>query len=61
MVELWATHRPNAAGLAAAGFAAVTYAAYTLLAERGVRERDPISLSAWGFFFATLFWSLLAP
>jgi drug/metabolite transporter (DMT)-like permease len=61
MVELWATHRPNAAGLAAAGFAAVTYAACILLAERGVRERDPISLSAWGFFFATLFWSLLAP
>ena len=28
---------------------------------RGVRRRDPISLSAWGFLFATLFWSLLAP
>jgi drug/metabolite transporter (DMT)-like permease len=61
MVEVWQTHRPNAAGLAAAVFAAVTYAAYILLAERGVRRRDPISLSAWGFFFATLFWSLLAP
>jgi drug/metabolite transporter (DMT)-like permease len=61
MVELWQTHRPNAAGLTAAAIAAVTYAAYILLAERGVRRRDPISLSAWGFFFATLFWSLLAP
>lgn len=61
MVELWQTHRPNAAGLTAAAVAAVTYAAYILLAERGVRRRDPISLSAWGFFFATLFWSLLAP
>jgi drug/metabolite transporter (DMT)-like permease len=61
MVELWQTHRPNAAGLAAAAIAAVTYAAYILLAEQGVRRRDPISLSAWGFFFATLFWSLLAP
>jgi drug/metabolite transporter (DMT)-like permease len=61
MVELWQTHRPNAAGLTAAAFAAVTYAAYILLAERGVRRRDPISLSAWGFFFATIFWSLLAP
>jgi len=39
----------------------VTYAAYILLAEQGVRRRDPISLSAWGFFFATLFWSVLAP
>lgn len=61
MVELWQTHRPKAAGLTAAAFAAVTYAAYILLAERGVRRRDPISLSAWGFFFATIFWSLLAP
>jgi len=26
-----------------------------------VRGRDPISLSAWGFLFATIFWSVLAP
>src|SRR6059058_4756454 len=61
IVEIWKAHRPNGAGLAAAALAAVTYAAYILLAERGVRRRDPISLSAWGFFFATLFWSVLAP
>src|SRR5436305_4373888 len=61
IVELWKTDRPDAAGLAAAAVAAVTYAAYILLAERGVRRRDAISLSAWGFFFATLFWSLVAP
>src|SRR5436190_1290076 len=61
IVEVWQTDRPDAAGLAAAALAAVTYAAYILLAERGVRRRDPISLSAWGFFFATLFWSVLAP
>ena len=61
IVEIWEKHRANGAGLAAAGVAAVTYAAYILLAEKGVRRRDPISLSAWGFLFATLFWSLLAP
>jgi drug/metabolite transporter (DMT)-like permease len=61
MVELWQSDRPDTAGLVAAAVAAVTYAAYILLAERGVRRRDPISLSAWGFFFATVFWSLLAP
>jgi drug/metabolite transporter (DMT)-like permease len=61
VVEVWKAHRPNGAGLAAAALAAVTYAAYILLAERGVRRRDPISLSAWGFLFATLFWSALAP
>jgi drug/metabolite transporter (DMT)-like permease len=61
VVEIWQTNGPNGAGLAAAALAAVTYAAYILLAERGVRSRDPVSLSAWGFFFATLFWSLVAP
>jgi len=61
IVEIWETDRPNAAGLAAAGLAALTYAAYILLAERGVRRRDPISLSAWGFLFATAFWSVLSP
>src|SRR5262249_7273772 len=61
IVGLGQSDRPTPAGLTAAGVAAVTYAAYILLAERGVRRRDPISLSAWGFFFATLFWSLLAP
>jgi drug/metabolite transporter (DMT)-like permease len=61
IVEIWQADRPDAAGLAAAALAAVTYAAYILLAERGVRRRDPISLSTWGFFFATLFWSLVAP
>ena len=61
IVELWQADRPKAAGLVAAAIAAVTYAAYILLAERAVRRRDPISLSAWGFFFATVFWSVLAP
>jgi len=61
VVEIWQAHRPNGLGLAAAALAAVTYAAYILIAERGVRHRDAITLSAWGFFFATLFWSVLAP
>lgn len=61
IVELWEADRPDAAGLAAAGLAALTYASYILLAERGVRRRDPVSLSAWGFLFATLFWSALGP
>ena len=61
IVELWEADRPDAAGLAAAGVAALTYASYILLAEKGVRRRDPVSLSAWGFLFATIFWSLLAP
>jgi drug/metabolite transporter (DMT)-like permease len=61
IVEVWHGRRLSGAGLAAAAVAAITYAAYILLAERGVRRRDPISLSAWGFLFATLFWSAVAP
>jgi drug/metabolite transporter (DMT)-like permease len=61
IVEVWHGGRLSGAGIAAAAIAAVTYAAYILLAEQGVRRRDPISLSAWGFLFATLFWSVLTP
>ena len=61
IVEIWHGGRLSGPGLAACVVAAISYAAYVLIAERGVRRRDPISLSAWGFFFATIFWSLLAP
>jgi drug/metabolite transporter (DMT)-like permease len=61
IVEVWHYGRLNRAGVIAAVVAAFTYAAYVLMAERGVRRRDPISLSAWGFLFATIFWSVLAP
>src|SRR5580765_4859254 len=61
IVEFWLSGRLSGPGIAACLVAAISYAAYVLVAERGVRHRDPISLSAWGFFFATIFWSLLAP
>jgi drug/metabolite transporter (DMT)-like permease len=61
IVEAWQAGRLSGAGLGAAAVAAITYAAYILLAEQGVRRRDPISLSAWGFLFATIFWSVVAP
>jgi drug/metabolite transporter (DMT)-like permease len=61
IVQVWSGGRLSSAGIVAAAVAAVTYAAYILLAERGVHRRDPLSLSAWGFLFATLFWSVLAP
>jgi drug/metabolite transporter (DMT)-like permease len=61
IVEIWHGGRLSGPGVAACLVAAVTYAGYVLIAERGVRRRDPISLSAWGFFFATLFWTVAAP
>jgi drug/metabolite transporter (DMT)-like permease len=40
---------------------AVAYATYVLLAEHVVGGRDPVSLLAWGFLFASVFWAVLTP
>jgi drug/metabolite transporter (DMT)-like permease len=62
VVEVWSEGLVlDGVGLAAALAAAVAYAVYILMAERGVRRRDPISLSCYGFLFAALFWLVVAP
>ena len=61
MVELWNGHALDGLGVTYALIAAVIFAAYLLLAERGVVRRDPVSLMAWGFFFATIFWTVVQP
>jgi len=48
-------------GVVAAFLGAVSYALYVLVAERGVETRDPVSLTAYGFLFAALFWALVQP
>jgi drug/metabolite transporter (DMT)-like permease len=62
IVELWTGSSLDGAGVVACLGGAVAYAAYILLAERGLREgRDVLSLLAWGFVLATVFWSLAQP
>jgi drug/metabolite transporter (DMT)-like permease len=61
MVQLWNGLSVDGLGVVYALGGAVAYAAYLLLAEREVAARDTISLLAWGFFFATLFWSVVQP
>jgi drug/metabolite transporter (DMT)-like permease len=61
MVQLWNGVTLDGLGIAYALVAAVVYAAYLLLAEREVASRDPVSLLAWGFFFATVFWTVVQP
>jgi drug/metabolite transporter (DMT)-like permease len=61
MVQLWSGLALDGLGVGYALISAVTYAAYLLLAEREVARRDTVSLLAWGFFFATLFWSVVQP
>ena len=48
-------------GIAFALGGAVTYALYVLLAEHVVGGRDPVSLLAWGFLFASVFWAVASP
>jgi drug/metabolite transporter (DMT)-like permease len=61
MVQLWSGTSLDGLGVVYALISAVTYAAYLLLAEREVARRDTVSLLAWGFFFATVFWSIVQP
>ncbi|MEO8289936.1 MAG: DMT family transporter [Gaiellaceae bacterium] len=49
-------------GVAASLGGAVAYALYILMAEHSLRQgRDVLSLLAWGFFFAALFWAAVQP
>jgi drug/metabolite transporter (DMT)-like permease len=61
MVELWNGVSLDGLGILFAFLGALAYATYLLLAEREVAARDTISLMAWGFFFSTLFWSVVQP
>src|SRR5262245_10250269 len=51
----------SGAGLVFALTAAAAYMLYLLLSERAVGDRGADALLFWGFGFATLFFSLLAP
>jgi drug/metabolite transporter (DMT)-like permease len=63
IVELWGAGESalDSLGIAASLAACVAYAVYILMAERGVTRRDPISLTAYGFAFAALFWLVVQP
>jgi drug/metabolite transporter (DMT)-like permease len=51
----------SSAGLVFALAGAFAYALYVLLAEHVVGGRDPVSLLAWGFLFASVFWAIVVP
>jgi len=61
VVEVWTGLSLDGLGIAAALAAAVAYAVYVLMAERGVKRRDPASLTCYGFLFAALFWAAVQP
>ncbi|HKU59218.1 MAG TPA: EamA family transporter [Gaiellaceae bacterium] len=51
----------STAGILFALGGALAYTLYVLLAEHAVGGRDPVSLLAWGFLFASVFWAVLVP
>ena len=51
----------STAGVLFALAGAFAYATYVLLAEHVVGNRDPVSLLAWGFLFASVLWAVLDP
>jgi drug/metabolite transporter (DMT)-like permease len=61
VVEVWAGVAFSTAGVSAALGGAFGLTAYLLMAERERRQRDPISLSFYGFLFAALFWAVVQP
>ncbi|HEV7134567.1 MAG TPA: EamA family transporter [Gaiellaceae bacterium] len=61
MVELWNGVSLDGLGVAFALISAVIFAGYLLQAEHEVATRDSVSLMAWGFFFATIFWTVAQP
>jgi len=60
VVELW-RGKLDGVGIAVAGVGCLSYAFYLLTAERATQRRDPLSLLAWGFLFASIFWAILEP
>jgi drug/metabolite transporter (DMT)-like permease len=61
VTEIWSGIALDTRGVAACLAAALSYALYILVAEHAVATRDPISLSCYGFFFASLFWAAVQP
>jgi drug/metabolite transporter (DMT)-like permease len=61
VAQVWAGFSLDAIGVAASFGAAVALALYYVLGEKLVVNRDPVSLTMWGFFFASAFWAVVQP
>lgn len=59
--QIWQGFAFNLLGVLAGLFLAVVLALYWLLGEAGQARRDGVSLTMWGFIFATATWTILLP
>jgi drug/metabolite transporter (DMT)-like permease len=61
VAQAWQGLRLDGLGVLAGLGAAASLATYYLTSERGLGRRDPLSLAAWTFTAAAVFWSVLQP
>lgn len=61
IAQVWSGLTLDALGVVAGLLLALALAAYWLLGESGQERRDAVSLTMWGFVFATITWSVIAP
>jgi drug/metabolite transporter (DMT)-like permease len=61
VAEVWQGFSFNLLGVFAGLLCAVILALYWLLGEAGQKKRDGVSLTMWGFIFASITWAILQP
>lgn len=64
VTELWSGFQLNGLGVLAACLSALALAVYFVAGEKslhGETPRDSLSLTMWGFAFASVFWALVQP
>ena len=61
VAQVWRGLTLDGLGVLAGLAAAVSLAAYYLTGERGLADRDALTLAAWTFTAAAVFWSVLQP
>ena len=61
VTQVWSGFSLDTVGVAAAGLAAVALAAYFIGGERGVGNRDALSLVCLAMGVASLFWAIVQP
>ncbi|MGB7981170.1 MAG: EamA family transporter [Candidatus Nanopelagicales bacterium] len=61
VAQIWDGLTLSPLGVAAAFGAAMALAVYYLLGETASEQRDPVSLTLWGFGFAALLWAVVLP
>ncbi len=61
VAQVWQGLTLDGLGLLAGLGAAASLATYYLSSERGMETRDPLSLAAWIFSAAAVFWSVVQP